>query len=158
MSKNNLDEMLEDKLLKIEQKGMWFCFWGLLIAVLVQELLGMPFVQFAGELIIFIILAIYILICCLKEGIWDRYLRATIKTNLIISIICAIVFSSIVTTTNYFRYEVCREDMLQTMGMFIITAISLFSLCFIALWLTSAIYKKRRAFLDNSFEDESKDT
>ena len=34
--KNNLDEMQEQKLLKIEHNGMWFALWGLIIAIIVQ--------------------------------------------------------------------------------------------------------------------------
>lgn len=158
MSKNILDEMQEQKLLKIEHNGVYFCFWGLLAAIVVQEFLGVPFVQFAGEMIIFMILAAYLSIGCLKAGIWDRRLRPTLKTNLIISTILAIVFSSVETVVKYIRYEACRENILLTMGIFAIMTVSLFILCFIALWLTSLLYKKRRNCLEDTCEnDEPKD-
>ena len=38
--KNNLDEMQELELLKIEHNGCWIAFWGLIIAIVVQNLTG----------------------------------------------------------------------------------------------------------------------
>ena len=35
--KNNLDEMQEQELLKIEHNGCWLAFWGLLISMIVQS-------------------------------------------------------------------------------------------------------------------------
>ncbi|AFV03130.1 hypothetical protein UNSWDHB_1531 [Dehalobacter sp. UNSWDHB] len=157
MPKNLLDEMQEQRLLKIEHNGVWFCFWALAVAIIVQQLLGVPFVQFAGEMIIFAILAVYLLVSCLKAGIWDRHLRPTLKTNLIISTITAIVFSSVVTVIKYIRYEACRENLFLTLGIFVIIAVQLFILCFIALWLTSRIYKRRRNCLEDNCEIEKND-
>ena len=38
-SRNDLDEMLDSKLLKIEETGVWLSFWGLLFAVPAHTLL-----------------------------------------------------------------------------------------------------------------------
>lgn len=74
--KNNLDEMQEQKLLKIEHNGMWFAFWGLLIAIIVQLFIGEgdTFRNIAGEWIVFMCLCIYIFIDCMRNNIWDRKL------------------------------------------------------------------------------------
>ncbi len=39
-SKNNLDEMQEQTLLKIESRGMWIAFYGLVLSLLVHVLIG----------------------------------------------------------------------------------------------------------------------
>ncbi len=39
-SKNNLDEMQEQTLLKIESRGMWIAFYGLVISLVVHLLIG----------------------------------------------------------------------------------------------------------------------
>lgn len=36
LPKNNLDEMQEHKLLKIEHNGCWFAIWSLLAAIFIQ--------------------------------------------------------------------------------------------------------------------------
>lgn len=58
--KNNLDEMQEQKLLKIEHNGVWFTFWGLLFAILIQVVLGGKdlFRNIVGEWTVFIYLFI----------------------------------------------------------------------------------------------------
>ena len=35
--KNNLDERQEQELLHIEHIGVWFCFWALLAALVIQS-------------------------------------------------------------------------------------------------------------------------
>lgn len=72
MKHNNLDEMQEQELLKIEHNGCWLAFWGLLLAIIVQAISGKgdPF----GEWILFMLLAVYMGIACMRKGIWDRRL------------------------------------------------------------------------------------
>ena len=38
--KNTLDEMQDQKMLKMEEYGYWILFWGLALAVVIQLLLG----------------------------------------------------------------------------------------------------------------------
>ena len=42
MKKNNLDEMQEQALLKIEHNGCWLAFWGLLAVMAIQMVMGVP--------------------------------------------------------------------------------------------------------------------
>ena len=85
-NKSNLDERQELKLLKIEHNGCWFAFWGLLAVMLVQLLLGNNDAKnLAGEWIVFMSLCVYLLTACIKNGIWDRRLKPTLKTNTIAS-------------------------------------------------------------------------
>ena len=83
--KNNLDEMQEQELLKIEHNGCWLAFWGLLFAMIIQSfaLGNMDFKTLAGEWIVFMVLALYLAFACVRRGIWDRKLAMNAKTNLI---------------------------------------------------------------------------
>ncbi len=86
--KNNLDERQEQTLLMIESNGFWIGFWGLFIAMLVELFFyGFDVKALAGEWIVFMIMAVVLVIRCMKNGIWDRKLRPTPKTNLIVSLI-----------------------------------------------------------------------
>jgi uncharacterized membrane protein YjjP (DUF1212 family) len=91
MHKNNLDEMQEQKLLRIEHNGLWLGFWGLLIVIIIQVCIGANFKQLIGEWIIFMMLCLYLMICCIKNGIWDRHFKPNIKTNALISLIATFV-------------------------------------------------------------------
>ena len=139
--KNKLDERQEQKLLQIEHNGCWFAFWALLISILVQQgMYGFSSVkEVAGEWIIFMILCIYILSGCIRNGIWDRHLSASPKTNFIVSLIASVLFGILMGVMSYFNFH-SIEAALATM---VIIAITTFILCFLFLSLTARMYKKR---------------
>ena len=93
MKKNNLDERQEQKLLQIEHNGCWMAFWMLLASLFVQEMIfGIGEWKYvAGEWIVFMCLALYLCISCIKNGIWDRRLAPDGKTNFFASIVAAAV-------------------------------------------------------------------
>ena len=89
--KNNLDEMQEIKLRGIERNGCWFAFWALPAAMMIQLVLGAEPKQMAGEWIVFMCLALYLGIACMRAGIWDRHIPATPLANLVCSLIAGII-------------------------------------------------------------------
>ena len=74
--KSNLDERQELKLLKIEHNGCWIAFWGLLIVMAIQMIVGNDSIKnLAGEGAVLMSLAFYLLVACIRNGIWDRRLK-----------------------------------------------------------------------------------
>lgn len=146
MKKNNLDEMQEQKLLHIERNGCWFCFWGLLVSIIVQLLIFGPenIKALAGEWIIFMCLALYISISCMKHGIWSRSLKPSLATIFIASIIAAIVVGIIFFAVSYLSYS----NLFGAALLGIFSALFTFVACSVALILASEIYKKRLADLE----------
>ncbi len=153
--KNNLDEMQEQKLLKIERNGVWFAFWSLLAAILVQTVVGIGqenlLYSIAGEWIVFMCLAVYMGVSCIRNGIWDRHLKPNMKTNAAVSLItgaaCGIVFFF----ATYFRYDVLTGSIATGFFMFILV----FVLAFLALSVSASLYKKRTARLESESDDDS---
>ena len=143
MKKNNLDEMQEQELLKIEHNGCWLAFWGLLAVMAIQMVMGVPGTQMLGEWIVFMVLALYLVIACLRKGIWDRHLKANRKTNLIISLLAGVAAGIVITVSNPYLSE--PLDYVLTAGL---TGGFTFVLCFIALTIGMKLYKKRREKLD----------
>ena len=84
---SKLDEMQEQKLLHIEKNGCWLAFWMLLIAMAVQMMISGVgnFREIAGEWIVFMCLALYLVIDCMRNGIWDRRMEPDAKTNFKVS-------------------------------------------------------------------------
>lgn len=150
--KNNLDEMQEQKLLNIEHYGCWFAFWGLLISIIVQMILYREnsFRMLAGEWIVFMCLSLYILIACIRNGIWDRRLQATTKVNLIASAIAGLVVGVSNSLISYCNYGDMKTALLTAAFALICT----FALCFAGLSLAASMYKKRKATLENKAEAE----
>ena len=143
MKKSNLDEMQEQEMLKIEHYGCWMAYWGLLAAMVIQMVMRVPGAQMLGEWIVFMALSLYIAIACLRKGIWDRRLKASRKTNLIVSLLAAVATGILVTLSNPYLSE--PLDYVLTAGL---TGGFTFVLCFAALSIGMKLYKKRREKLD----------
>lgn len=140
--KNNLDERQELILLQIEHNGCWISFWGLVIAMIVQLFLhDFDIRSVAGEWVVFMILALYIAIACMKNGIWDRHLKPNVKTNGITSVIAGAVTGLFTFFVVIKRYP---DKIAGSAASGVFVAIMIFVLCFIALSLSSKAFKKRQ--------------
>lgn len=74
--KNQLDEMQEQTMRKIESHGFWLLWGSLLAAWIVQTLFGAAD-KAAGEWVVFMIGCIYTVVACLRNGLWDRHFLDT---------------------------------------------------------------------------------
>ena len=81
--KNQLDEMQEQTMLGIEARGFWLLWAGLLLAILVQIILGTPNSQWVGEFVVFMAGCIYTMIECIRNGLWARHLCAPTPPHLV---------------------------------------------------------------------------
>lgn len=151
-SKNNLDEMKEQQLLHIERNGCWLAFWGLFIALSVQFVIngGNILREAAGEWIVFMILALYLAIACIRRGIWDRKLKPNFATNLVISLIAGVVTGLMFFGKAYHDYH----KMAGAIGAGIFIFIGVTACCLIGLSLTMALYKKRVAKMEANEEEK----
>lgn len=149
--KNNLDEMQENKLLHIEKNGCWFAFWALLASMFIQMFISVENIveRLAGEWIVFMSLAFYIGAACLKNGIWDRKLKADPKTNMRVSLIAAIVAATINAVINYVQFGSVEGVFWCFVIVFIFTAV----ICFGALIICALIYKKRLHKMEEQYEE-----
>ena len=150
--KNKLDEMQEQKLLRIEHNGCWFAFWALIAAMLIQmAVFGVTeFRTILGEWIVFMTLAWYLGIACLKNGIWDRRLEPNRKTNLVVSLIAAVAFSAVWAFISYIRWG----DLYTAVLTFGMLAVIFFVLCFAGLTIAAKLYRKRFEKLEQQNQDD----
>ena len=144
--KNNLDEMQEQELLKIEHNGCWLAFWLLLFSMIVQSIAfgGISFKTLAGEWIVFMILALYLAFACARKGIWDRRIPMNNKANMIVSLIAAAVLGLINAVMIFRHYQ-------KPVGTLIATALTVvitFIICFATLTLMMKHTEKRKAIME----------
>ena len=92
--KNVLDEMQEQTLRKIEGRGFWLMWGGLLAAWIVQTMFGAAD-KAAGEWIVFMIGCIYMVVACLRNGLWDRHLLDTAPANAVYSLVAVVAVTLI---------------------------------------------------------------
>ena len=140
--KNQLDEMQEQTMRKIESRGFWLLWSGLLIVMVVQMISGAPARQMAGEWIVFMAGCFYATVECLRNGLWDRHLNDNPLTNALTSLLAGAVLTVIMGLANGYW--------LGALILGVITGI----LCFAALQISSSIVRKRRKELDNPKDEE----
>lgn len=151
LRKSNLDERQEEQLLRIEEKGCWFAFWALLLSMFAQmAVFGVDKFQYiAGEWVVFMCLALYLAVSCMRAGIWDRRLKPNGKTNFLCSLVAAVVFGAVFAVVNYFNFHEWQAALIT----FFLIAILLFITIFAALSLSVYLYKKRLKALEEAPEE-----
>ncbi len=149
--KSNLDEMQEQKLLRIEHNACWLCFWGLLAVIYIQMAMGNNDIRaIGGESLILLIASGYILFTCLKNGIWDRNLKPNGKTNLGLSLLAGLAFGGFWGIISYVRYHALAGSV----ATFVVMFLSISVLTMLALTFTSGICKRRKNQLDAKIDEE----
>ncbi len=141
---NTLDEMQDQKMLKMEEYAYWILFWGLALAVVVQLLLGGSIRQVAGELG-----GVYVLATSLKNGLWTRSSVPTRKRNAVASLIPAAVICVLNVIKLIQKKDIGTNDILIaavfTVGTYVV--------CFAVLEVLRLLYEKRRSKLDDVGEE-----
>lgn len=153
-SNNMLDEMQDNKLLKIEEFGFWLVFWVLAAAVLLQALMGTTLKELIGELAALSAASVYIVFSGLKNGLWTRKYTPTLKTNVITSLIPSFIFGAV----NAVRAFVVLKKPIELDATVRIAAmcVGVYILCFALLEAFRFVYKKRRRKLDDIEEEEGR--
>ena len=144
--KNMLDERQEEELLRIEHNGCWMAVWGLAALLLIQQVLFQFEIKYyAGECLLLIVLSCYIMISCVRNGIWDRHLKANVKTNAVISAIAAIISGGAILITKLRGYP---EKPYVAIAVGIISTILIFVLCFLTTQMVARVTQKRQNQLE----------
>lgn len=153
--RNKLDEMQEQKLLTIEHNGCWLAFWGLFAALVVQALYYGPeaWKNYIGEWIVFMCLALYMVVACLKNGIWDRKYSPTPATNLIFSIGVGIFCGMFQFASSYRRYGALAGS--AAAGVF--QGLLAFAVCMAGFAFVTFLYHKKVDKLENENEEDRGD-
>ena len=85
--KNQLDEMQEQTLRKIESRGFWLMWWGLFVVMIFQLMMQADIGQMAGEWIVFMAACLYTLEECLRNGIWDRHIVGSLVGGVLSAVV-----------------------------------------------------------------------
>ena len=151
--KNNLDEMQELKLLKIESRGYWIGFLGLFLSIAVQAFLYGPENagdMIFGELIVFLCMGLYLVGACLLNGIWDRHLQATPAVNIGLSLLAAALTALFNAIVSYRTYQ----KVYGAVAVFIVYFFMLSVMLSVMLCFCSALYHRRKKRLEDEYDDE----
>lgn len=87
--KNVLDEMQEQTLRKIGERGFCLMWGGLLAAMVIQWLTGNA-EKAIGEWVVFMAGCVYTCAECVRNGLWDRHLSPSMGANAVCSLLAAV--------------------------------------------------------------------
>lgn len=138
--------MQEQKLLLIESRGIWFAFWGLFGIIIIQFSIGTTIRELAGELIVFIPLALYITIACIRNGIWTRNSRPTTRLNAYISFVPMMAIGIAMLMSSHINAILITKDSILTTVLFML---AIYIGCFLSLQIAAKTYTNKRNKLDN---------
>ena len=146
--KKGLDELQKQILSRIESRGFWIAFWGSLILLIVQMIFANNIISVISSWLLFMVLAIYEAVSCLKAGIWNSSLYISKKNTFISSVIaiCMGVFQFILVSQ---RGESTYKTIIVLVSVIAVT----FFLCFSAIIIIGKAVKKRRDKLDAEPDD-----
>lgn len=135
--KNRLDEMQEQTMRKIESHGFWLLWYSLLAAWIVQTVFG-AVDKAAGEWVVFMIGCIYMVVACLRNGLWERHFSDTPPANAVYSLVAAVAVTLIIGFSRGYWVGAAFAGIL----------------CFVLLQLCVALVRKRREHLDDPKDGE----
>lgn len=144
--KNNLDEMQEQKLMKLEHNTCWLAYWLLIAAILVQYIFTGSMDAVLGEIVVLLIMCLYLAIGCLRLGIWDRHMKANWKTSLIGSLIAGSVVGLVCLAHSLLAYG--YTNFVATAFTFLFPFMFTTILTYGVLSLSVAIYRRRKEKLE----------
>lgn len=140
---NQLDEMQEQTLRKIESRSFWLLWWGLLALIAFQGFIGISPNAILGELLLHLLVSLYMVTECIRNGIWDRHIRPTLAANLA----GALIGGGAVAVLTFLRNSYWPGALIA--GAF--TGL----LVFFTLQVTVGMYKKRHQQLENTEEENN---
>lgn len=148
MKRNNLDEMKELKLLKIEHKGLMIGFYGLVVLIVIESFItGFKDTSIVlDKVILVLIVGTYMVVSCVKEGIWDRNIDTSNRSVLLISLFLGLCGAGVL---GYKAYVSGAGIIYSSVLGFIIGFVA----CSVLSILVRFIYNKRIDTLENG-DDE----
>ena len=145
-SRNNLDERQEQTLLRIEHNGCWLAFWGLAAVIVAQRVFfDFDFRNLAGEYVVFAALALYIAVGCIRQGIWDRRLKPDTSSNLMVSLVAALISGILGFVFTVKRFP---DKIAGSLASGIAYAVITFTVCFAVLQFSAGLFRKKQAKLE----------
>ena len=150
--KSQLDEMQEQNLRKLESWGFWLTWGALLLSIMIQMLIYKEEAAkyLKGEWIVFMASNLYMVIGCVRLGIWSRRGIPSFKSLCLISLLAGLVTGIFVAVYNYLIYG----DVLTALATVILASLFTFVLCLLVLVVSLSAYKKRRQKLDSEGDEK----
>ena len=136
-NKSKLDEMQEKKLLAIEHHALVLTGIGLIASIFIQQAVWTTDSRTVlGESAVLLVSSLYLLIACIRNGIWDRSAKKpNMRKNTLISLVVSIAFAAFWSIVSYIRYDAWQGSLATFVVMFLmmfVLLMAVFSISVIA--------------------------
>lgn len=154
-NKKKLDEMQEKKLSKIEHNALTLTSAGLFISIFIQEAVwSIDSRVVIGECAVLLLSSIYVLIACIRNGIWDRSAnQPNMRQNALISLVVSLGFAGFWFVVSYIRYHKWQGSLAGFAVMFLM----MFTLLMAVFAISSILYKRRSCEMERLADQDEQE-
>lgn len=151
-----IDERQQADLNRITSYGYWIAFYLLVAALLVEGIiLDRPFREWAVEWFVFMIIAVYEVIACIRIGVWSPKKQNPGKKDYVrYSVIASALFSVVFTVGNVMKMSVEKRTFGSIAAVFAYWFILLFVVMIIGYSVSGAIFHRRRKKMEEELDEE----
>lgn len=149
---SNLDERQEQTLLHIEANGFWLLYTLLFLDIMGKLILVGPEKWALGEMICFLVVSGYLAVRCIRNGIWDRHLKADRRTNLCGSAIAGVVVL-VCSGITVVRADWWKPSLLNIFFTLLFPGLLTFTITFLLMSLMSFFYRRKSQKLEEEPAD-----
>ena len=154
-NKGKLDEMQEKKLLKIEHNALTLTGIGLIAAIFIQQAIWTTDTRTViGECAVLLVVSLYLLIACIRNGIWDRSAKKpSMKKNTVVSLAVSMAFAAFWAIVSYIRYHAWQGSL----ATFVVIFLMMFVLLMVVFAISSIAYNRRRHKLEQLADQDEQE-
>lgn len=156
LGKKEIDERQQADLNRVTSYGYWIAFYLLIGAVVIEgPILSRPFREWVVEWAVFMILAIYEVVACMKIGIWTETKQKPGKKDYVrYSLIGSMLFSAVFTLGYYFRLKPENRTFENIISMYAYWFVLLTVLFLISYFVAGGIFNRRRKKMEEELDKE----
>lgn len=157
--KKEIDERQQAELNRVGNTGYWLAFYLLIGAVVVESVfMNRPFREWAVEWFVFMILAVYEIIQCLRIGVWSEYKQNPgTKDYLRYTVIGSGIFAAVFTVGSWFKAAPEYRTVPAFLALFALDFLFLAVLLFAAFLGIGALLKRCRKKQEERLNEELKE-
>lgn len=156
LCKKEIDERQQADLNRVTGYGYWIAFYLLIAAILVEgPVLGRPFREWAAEWAVFMVMAVYEVIACIRIGVWTQTKQRPRKKDYVrYSLTGGILFSAVFTLGYYFRLKPENRTFENIASMYVYWFVLLTVLFLVSYFIGGGIYNRRRRKMEEELDKE----
>lgn len=154
------DERIVFQKRKIGSDAFGIIYFGLIVSILIQQfVLEASFIQYAAEIILFMVAAVYVVVRNILVG-HNLFGESSNGQRMVIinSLVCGLTISAVTTTLNSIKYGV--DKMGGTTGILLVGVITFLSgslVSFVGFKMLHIMNRKRQKQIDDKFRKDADD-